>query len=106
MPRTSVREVAAKRLIGARIRAARKQAGLSQAALATRLGIGQGVVSDWEAGQRRVGYDELWTLAKLLGVAVEALIGEPVTPTDTQFFDAEVQRIEARRRKPEPDEDD
>jgi len=69
-------DTAPKRMLGARIRQARAQAGLSQNALARRLGITAGAVALWETGRSRPTGDKLPGLAKLLGVTSAWLLGE------------------------------
>lgn len=53
--------------IGARIRAAREAAGLSQADVARRLGVSRASVSLWEAGERMPGLDTVYALGAVLG---------------------------------------
>lgn len=54
------------------LRELRKNAGLTQEALALRLGVERPVVSQWESGARRPGYDKMLRLAKELGQQVMA----------------------------------
>ena len=54
----------------------RKQAGLSQAQLAERLGRYQSVVSSLESGGRRVDVVELLDIAEIIGLDVHALMDE------------------------------
>jgi transcriptional regulator with XRE-family HTH domain len=51
-----------------RLREARKQAGLTQAEVAERLGKPQSFVSKCESGERRVDFVELVALSRLYGV--------------------------------------
>jgi transcriptional regulator with XRE-family HTH domain len=53
--------------VGARIRAARKEAGLTQAELALRLGLPQSVISDWERGVLQSWVDHSDKLSAALG---------------------------------------
>lgn len=52
----------------ARLREARRQAGLTQAEAARRLGKPQSFLSKCESGERRVDFVELVALAELYGV--------------------------------------
>lgn len=61
--------------IGARLRLAREQAGLSQGQVALKLNLHRPTVSEIEAGRRRVGADELGRFAKLYKVSVSWLVG-------------------------------
>lgn len=59
----------------ARIRAARKARGWSQAELASRLGHAQAVVSRWEAGRRGMDVCDLMAVADALDVPPAHLLG-------------------------------
>lgn len=63
--------------IGGRIREARKQAHLSQTALADRLGLKQARVSDWECGKFKPERDNLASLAAALGRTMAELMPGP-----------------------------
>ena len=63
--------------IGARLRLAREQAGLSQGQVAVKLGLHRPTVSEIEAGRRRVAADELAIFAKLYKVSVSWLVSAP-----------------------------
>lgn len=56
--------------IGRKIRERRVARGLSQAALADRLGITFQQIQKYESGANRVGGSRLWELSKALGVPV------------------------------------
>lgn len=62
--------------LGARIRSARESAGLTQEALAGKLGVTQTAVSYWEAGKRDPGIGDLTALAEALGVTAASLLSE------------------------------
>ncbi len=62
------------RKLGARIRALRVRAGLSQAALGARLGRSASAVDRYEMGQRRIALAELVRMAEILGVTPETLL--------------------------------
>jgi transcriptional regulator with XRE-family HTH domain len=66
----------AKGAIGARLRLAREQAGLSQGQVAVKLDLHRPTVSEIEAGRRRVAADEVGKFARLYKVSVSWLIGE------------------------------
>lgn len=59
--------------VGAGIRRARTQAGLSQAELAERIGSQQVVISQWETGARVPTIDNLAHLADALEVSLDVL---------------------------------
>jgi transcriptional regulator with XRE-family HTH domain len=61
---------------GARLRALREAAGLTQAELAHRVGERQTTLSLWERSGRSPRADALPKLARALGASVEALLGE------------------------------
>ncbi|HUL51865.1 MAG TPA: helix-turn-helix transcriptional regulator, partial [Opitutaceae bacterium] len=64
-----------KTAIGARLRLAREQAGLSQGQAAIKLNLHRPTVSEIEAGRRRVAADELATFARLYKVSLSWLVG-------------------------------
>jgi transcriptional regulator with XRE-family HTH domain len=74
---TTAEEVAAKKLIGRRLRHLLKRRSMTQAVLAARIGGRQGVVSDWLAGRRNMGYATGWRVAKALSVTYEEIVGPP-----------------------------
>lgn len=61
--------------LGQRIAQARKQAGLSQNALAQKLGVGRSNVAQWERSGVALKPEQLAALADALGVAVDAFLG-------------------------------
>ncbi len=64
--------------LGERLRALRNQAGLSQAALAAKIGRSASAIDRYEMGQRRISLADLVRLAKILEVAPETLFqGSP-----------------------------
>ncbi len=65
------REYAALRLL---LRAIRKEAGVSQAELATRLGVPQSFVSKVESGERRIDIVELRRICVALECTLEHVI--------------------------------
>ena len=67
-----------KREVGMRIKQAREQTGLSQAALAKRLGTSTGAVGQWEIGRARPAASRLQSIANVLNVTTAWLTGEIV----------------------------
>jgi len=67
--------------LGLRVADLRKQQGITQVQLAEALGVSQQTMQGYEAGRRRIPASALTTLAKALGVSLEALMGEPLTKT-------------------------
>ncbi|MBR4727243.1 MAG: helix-turn-helix domain-containing protein [Clostridia bacterium] len=66
--------------IGARIAQYRKQAGLSQEALAEQLGVSRQSVSKWESGGVMPDLDKVLAMSALFGVSTDALLKE--TPAE------------------------
>lgn len=66
--------------LGARIRSAREAAGLTQEALAGKVGVSQTAVSYWEAGKRDCGIGDLLALASALGVPAASLLPGDARP--------------------------
>jgi transcriptional regulator with XRE-family HTH domain len=66
--------------LGARIAQIRKEQGITQVQLAEWLGVSQQTVNAYEVGRRRMVASALPTLAKLLGVSLEELMGAPQKP--------------------------
>jgi transcriptional regulator with XRE-family HTH domain len=62
--------------LGNRIRAARRDAGMSQGQLATALNTTQSAISLYEAGQRSVGIDMLLNVARILNRPLHYFLGE------------------------------
>lgn len=71
------------RKTGQRIRKARRDAGLSQQALADHLNVWRTTLIAMEQGRRRVQVDELTKIAEVCGISLEELTGGEVeTPKD------------------------
>ena len=70
----------AKQEFGARLKAAREHAQLTQQMVGDRFGVGKGTVSAWEAGTGDPGAARLYRIAKLYGVSVDALLCETDSP--------------------------
>jgi transcriptional regulator with XRE-family HTH domain len=64
--------------LGARVAQARKEQNLTQQQLAEQLGIAQQTLAHYEVGRLRVPASMLPTLAELLNVPVEVLLGQSV----------------------------
>ena len=67
--------------MGKRIATFRKAQGMTQTQLATTLGIAQQTMAHYEGGRLRMPIALLSSLATLLAVSVEDLIGEPTKAT-------------------------
>lgn len=89
-------------MIAARIREARKVAGLSQGQVAKMLGLHRPSVSEMEAGNRRVSADELARMAELFDVEVSWLLGD--APDIVQANDPKVQLAARELLKMKPDD--
>lgn len=61
---------------GARIKAARKAAGMTQAELANRLGIPYQSIGQWENDLRNPKFETLQKIASALGISVAELLGK------------------------------
>lgn len=66
---------------GARVRAARERAGLTQEELAAQVGVTQTAVSYWEAGKRGLDLFDLLRVAGAVGVPAAALLPSPSPAT-------------------------
>ena len=62
--------------LGARVAQLRKQSGITQVQLAEALDLSQAAITAYESGAQRVPVSMIPTLARILGVSVEELIGE------------------------------
>lgn len=60
--------------LGAKIKKLREAAGITQADLAQKLGIGQAAVSKWERGENRPDSIKLPVLVRLIGGSVDELL--------------------------------
>ena len=85
--------------LGTKIRKYRQVAGLSQKELASRLGISNSRVSNWEQGINRPDADMLADICRVLEVSPSDLLG--VTLTDDEFSSEERALIAAYRAKPD-----
>ena len=64
--------------LGARVAQARKDHGLTQQQLAEKLGLAQQTYAHYEVGRARIPASMLPTLAKLLTLSLDELMGTPV----------------------------
>lgn len=74
--------------IAERLAARRKQAGLSQEALAEKLGVSRQAVSKWERSESSPDTDNLIALAKLYGVSLDELLYVDESIEDDVAFEA------------------
>lgn len=80
------------RPLNERIKAHRRAAGLSQEALAARLGVSRQAVAKWESGQSAPSTENLFYLAQIFGTTVDLLLpppGEAQTAAPMPESDAE-----------------
>ena len=70
-------------MLGARIAALRRQAGMSQLELARRLCVSPSAVGMYEQGRREPASDRIVAIARIFDVSTDYLLtGEPVTSGD------------------------
>jgi transcriptional regulator with XRE-family HTH domain len=86
--------------LGTRIAQLRKSADITQVQLAEFLGVSQQTVNAYELGHRRMAISALPPLARLLGVSIEELIGEPAKPGKRGPSPLIQQKIERLTRLP------
>jgi transcriptional regulator with XRE-family HTH domain len=67
-----------RRIIGARVRQARQQAGMSQEQLASAIGSEAATLSRYETARRAIPIETLERIAKALNLPVVELVGAPV----------------------------
>lgn len=87
--------------IAARIKDARKLAGLSQGQVARSLGLHRPSVSEIEAGNRRVSAEELARLAELFDVSMAWLAADRPEKLDPHDAKLELAARELKRLKPD-----
>lgn len=72
-------------MLGARIAALRKAAGMNQSQLADRLKISPSAVGMYEQGRREPALDTLVALANVFGVSIDYLVtGRPASEAEQQ----------------------
>ena len=69
-----------RRLLGANMRRHRRAAGLSQEALAVRMGVDRAHVSSMERGAQNITLLTLWEASQALGVKPAALLDDAEPP--------------------------
>ena len=72
-----------RRILGANVRRYRVAAGLSQEAVAVKMGVDRAYVSGMERGQQNVTLLTMWHLAEALGVRPVDLLDEAVEEAET-----------------------
>jgi transcriptional regulator with XRE-family HTH domain len=65
-----------RRMVGRNVQRLRVEAGLSQSALAERMGVDRAYVSGLELGQRNPTVVTLWHIAEALGVKLKSFFNE------------------------------
>ena len=84
-------------MLGARIAALRRQAGMSQAELARTLAVSPSAVGMYEQGRREPSMDRIVVLSRLFGVSADYLLtGELLTPGDQDAMRRVVDSIRAK----------
>lgn len=74
-------------MLGARIAALRRQAGISQLTLAKRLNVSPSTVGMYEQGRRTPNSEGLVTLAEIFGVSTDFLLtGHPAVSCDVEVL--------------------
>ena len=95
-------------MIGARIAALRRQAGMNQAELARRIQVSPSAVGMYEQGRREPSARTLLDIAKIFGVSVDYLISGQPLDADAQPLEQLLRdrvtsahhRLEDRRDRP------
>ena len=72
-----------RRIFGANVRRYRVAAGLSQEAVAVKMGVDRAYVSGMERGQQNVTLLTMWHLSEALGVRPADLLDETVDEAET-----------------------
>jgi transcriptional regulator with XRE-family HTH domain len=67
--------------VGDHIRYARRQLGLSQQDLATRVGVTRSTIYQWESGAAEPSSKKLGLVAHVVGLRLEELLADPPEPT-------------------------
>lgn len=94
-PQDSKRQV-----IAARIREARRMAGLSQGQVAKMLGLQRPSVTEIESGNRAVSAEELAKIAEIFEVSTSWLLGEGAERVDPQDDKLQLAARELKKLKP------
>lgn len=88
-------------MLGARVAALRKAAGMNQKQLAQELKISPSAVGMYEQGRREPPLETVAALAKLFGVSIDFLVtGEPATESEHEMLsDLVMTRISSTERR-------
>ena len=70
--------------LGARLQELRLRCGMSQDALADKLGVSRQAVSKWERDEATPDLDKIIKLSELYGISLDALLKEEPQPAKTQ----------------------
>lgn len=81
--------------VGRRIRVAREQSRLTQAALATKVSLTRTTVTNIEKGRQQLLVHTLVEIAKALDVALESLLPEPQAASITELLKAQSPQAQA-----------
>jgi transcriptional regulator with XRE-family HTH domain len=73
------------RLVGAKVRSARIEAGLSQATLAEQVGLTRSSMANLEAARQRTSLYHFVLISRALGVEVSSLLPNDPSPLDSQL---------------------
>lgn len=75
-------------MLGARLKQLRKEKKVTQADLASMLGITQQAVGKWETGRSSPDPETLLTLSAFFGVSIDSMLGKPeIASTAVQAYD-------------------
>ena len=93
-------------MLGARIAALRREAGLSQAQLALRLGISPSAMGMYEQGRREPSMETVVAMAKVFRVSTDYLLtGQPAEQEQDALQEMLLSRISAADRRLEERKD-
>ena len=93
-------------MLGARIAALRREAGLSQAQLALRLGISPSAMGMYEQGRREPSMETLVAMAKVFRVSTDYLLtGQPAEQEQEALQEMLLSRISSADRRLEERKD-
>ena len=90
------------KLIGSRIKAERKKLGMSQEALAEKLNVSIGYVSQVERGITKISLDLLGAISSILSCDITTLITESAVKNENYLSSEilhELERLEPKNRK-------
>lgn len=85
--------------IGARLKSLREKSGLSQKEFASRIGVSNSRVSNWEQGINRPDADIICEICRVLQISADELLD--IHQSYEELTEAEHQIIIQYRRKPE-----